>query len=219
MKLQQSIPSFLRFGCRLARVKHDGQVPTCRKCHIPDHVARACPNVVCFNCDQLGHTYWDCTKPNKCSICKEDGHYAVDCPLSWWRPPTSHCNEPAPDQTDAAPAASEDVNIAADHHATSPPDYTSHLPVPTPTVPERGVAANLQLPHSESSPVTSSCASSPPVSASPDESQDSQPQSRSILLDPSLITPPSSSSEPPDPGSRPVLYSTPMDSSTSAPDS
>ena len=61
MELQQSIPSFLRFGCRLASVKHEGQVPTCRKCHLQDHVARSCRNVICFNCDQLGHTFRDCT--------------------------------------------------------------------------------------------------------------------------------------------------------------
>ena len=66
-------------------VKHEGQVPTCRKCHLPDHVARSCPNTVCFNCDKLGHTFRDCPEVIKCSICKEDSHYAVDCRLSWWR--------------------------------------------------------------------------------------------------------------------------------------
>ena len=219
MELRQSIPSFLRFGRRLARVKHDGQVSTCRKCHLPDHVARVCPNVVCFNCDQLGHTYRDCTEPNKCSICKEDGHYAVDCPLSWWRRPTSHRDEPAQDHPDAAPTASDDANNAADHHTTPPAGDTSHLPVPTPLVPEPGFTSHSDLSPSESSPPTSSSASSLLASALPDESQDSQPQSQSILLDPSLTTQPSSSSEPPDPGSTPVLFSTPMDSSTSAPGS
>ena len=200
-------------------MKHDGQVPTCRKCHRPDHVACACPNVVSFNCDQLGHTYRDCTESTKCSICKEDGHYAVDCPLSWWRRPTSHRDEPAQDQTDVAPLASADVNTAADHNTTSLADNTSHLPVPTPTLPEPGVTSNPESSHRGSSPLTSSFTSSLPVPASPDESQDSQPQSQSILLYPSLITQRSSFSEPPDPGSTPVLFSPPMDSSTSAPDS
>ena len=71
-------------------VKHEGQVPNCRKCDLPDEVARSCPNVICFNCDQLGHTFRDCTEPIKCSICKEDGYYTVDCPLSWGRPPSSY---------------------------------------------------------------------------------------------------------------------------------
>ena len=101
MELQQPIPSFLRFGRRLAHVKHDGQVLACRKCHLPDHVARACPDVVCFNCDQLGHTYRDCTAPIKCRICKEDSHYAVDCPLFWLRRPASYRDEPVQDHTDA----------------------------------------------------------------------------------------------------------------------
>ena len=57
MELQQAIQSFLCFSLQLAFVKHDGQVPTCRKCHLPDHVAHTCPNVICFNCDQLGHTF------------------------------------------------------------------------------------------------------------------------------------------------------------------
>ena len=85
MDLVESIPSFMRFGQKLVRVKHEGQVPTCRKCHLPDHVARSCPNTVCFNCDKLGHAFRDCPEVIKCSICKEDSHYAVDCCLSWWR--------------------------------------------------------------------------------------------------------------------------------------
>ena len=143
----------------------------------------------------------------------------MDCPLSWWRRPTSHRDEQAQDQSDAAPLASADVNTAADHNTTSPADNTLHLPVPTPTVPEPGVTSNPESSYSESSLLTSSFTSSLPVPVSPEESQDSQPQSQSILLDPSLITQPSSSSEPPDPGSTLVLFSPPMDSPTSAPDS
>ena len=83
--LFESIPSFLRFGRKLLRVKHKGRVPTCRKYYLPDHVAKVCPNEVCFNCDQLGHTFSDCKEEIKCSVCKEDGHNAIDCKLSWWR--------------------------------------------------------------------------------------------------------------------------------------
>ena len=84
---------FLRFGRRLVCIKHDGQVPTCRKCHQPGHVARLCTNVSCFNCDQLGPTFRDCPDILKCGISKEDGHYAVDCELSWWRRPVSAAND------------------------------------------------------------------------------------------------------------------------------
>ena len=86
MALSESIPSFLRFGRKLLRGKHERQVPTCRKYHLFDLV---CPNVVCFNCDQLGHAFSDCKedKKSKCSVCKEDGHYAIDCKSSWWRRP------------------------------------------------------------------------------------------------------------------------------------
>ena len=85
MKLTESIPPFRRFGRKLLRVKHEGQVPTCRKYHLPDHVPKVCPN--CFNCDQLGHTFSDCKEEIKCSVCKEDGHYAIDFKLYWWRRP------------------------------------------------------------------------------------------------------------------------------------
>ena len=67
MELSESISSFLRFARKLLRVKHERQVPTCRKYHLPDHVAKVCPNVVCFNCDQLGHTFSDCKEENKAS--------------------------------------------------------------------------------------------------------------------------------------------------------
>ena len=114
MELSESITSFMRFGRKLLTIKHKGQIPTCRKCHLPDHVARACPNVVCFNCDQLGHTFSDCTEDIKCCIYKEDGHYAIDCRMSWWHrpaladidvhaPPVSHSSHPS---TDVPPAGS-----------------------------------------------------------------------------------------------------------------
>ena len=114
MELSESIPSFMRFGRKVRRIKHEGQIPTCRKCHLPDRVARACPNVICFNCDQLGHTFSDCTEDTKCSICKEDGHYAIDCRMSWWcRPaladidvPATPVSHPSHLSTDVPPAGS-----------------------------------------------------------------------------------------------------------------
>ena len=43
---------------------------------------KCAPTLVCFNCNQLGHTFSDCKEETKCSVCKEDGHYAIDCNLS-----------------------------------------------------------------------------------------------------------------------------------------
>lgn len=79
------VPSFMRFGRRLVRLKHDGQVPTCRKCNQPGHEARQCPNLVCFNCDALGHVSLECNAGSKCSVCKDHGHFAASCPfLNEW---------------------------------------------------------------------------------------------------------------------------------------
>ena len=75
------VPSFMRFGRRLVRLKHDGQVPTCRKCNQPGHEARQCPNLVCFNCDALGHVSLECNAGGKCRVCKDHGHFAACCPL------------------------------------------------------------------------------------------------------------------------------------------
>ena len=68
-----------------APLYHDGQVPTCRKCNRPDHKAAECRNIVCFNCDGLGHTARQCMKPMYCCTCKSRQHLARDCPHSWKR--------------------------------------------------------------------------------------------------------------------------------------
>ena len=83
--IHHAIPSFLRFGKFLIRLNHDGQVPTCRKCNRSGHKAAECRNIVCFNCDGLGHTSHVCVRPMYCCICKSGQHLARSCPFSWYR--------------------------------------------------------------------------------------------------------------------------------------
>lgn len=85
MIVDRSLPSFLRFGRRLVRVHHEGQVPTCRKCNYPGHVAKDCKEKVCFNCEEHGHEAPDCVHALLCSICKSSGHWAHNCKYSWIR--------------------------------------------------------------------------------------------------------------------------------------
>ena len=49
MEISKPVPSFLRFGTYLARLKHKDQTPSCRKCNRPGHQAKTCPNIFCFN--------------------------------------------------------------------------------------------------------------------------------------------------------------------------
>ena len=46
VRISKSIPSFLRFGKFQIFVKHNSQVPTCRKCNRPGHFSNVCPNRV-----------------------------------------------------------------------------------------------------------------------------------------------------------------------------
>ena len=132
MDLVESIPSFLRFGHRLVRVKHEGQVPTCRKCHLPDHVARACPNIVCFNCEELGHTFRDCPDLIKCGIFKEDGLYAVDCSLSWWRRPVSVAVDDDDEDNPPPPVTQPPADVSSDPSVDRPPPVPVDVPVSVP---------------------------------------------------------------------------------------
>ena len=44
MQLSEAVPSYLPFGKLLIKLKHAGQVPTCRKCNHPVHQANNCSN-------------------------------------------------------------------------------------------------------------------------------------------------------------------------------
>ena len=83
MTIDKSLPSFLRFGRRLVRVDHEGQLPTCRKCNHPGHVAKDCTEKICFNCEEHGHEAPDCVHALRCSICKTPGHWGHNWKYSW----------------------------------------------------------------------------------------------------------------------------------------
>ena len=84
VRISKPIPSFLRFGKFQIFVKHNSQVPTCRKCNCPGHFSNVCPNRVCFNCEGLGHEACDCPCPVLCCICKKEGHMGINCTYSWF---------------------------------------------------------------------------------------------------------------------------------------
>ena len=83
VRIIKPIPSFLRFGRSLIFLKHQGQVPTCRRCNLPGHFSNQCTEKICFNCENLGHESRMCPAPTLCSVCKSDDHLGKDCPYSW----------------------------------------------------------------------------------------------------------------------------------------
>lgn len=83
VRIIKPIPSFLRFGKYQIFIKYNGQNPTCRECNRPDHFSNACTNKICFNCEGVGHEARDCSRPLLCCICKQEGHFGVNCEYSW----------------------------------------------------------------------------------------------------------------------------------------
>ena len=86
MHIDDPIPSFIRFGRRLVRTWHLGQLRTYRRCNQPGHQAKECNTKCCFNCEQVSHEAPDCTKGTLCSICKDPSHLAKSCPCGWIPP-------------------------------------------------------------------------------------------------------------------------------------
>ena len=172
---------------------------------MPDHVARACPNVVCFNCDQLGHTFSDCTEDIKCSICKEDGHYAIDCRMSWWRSPAladidvpaipvSHPSHPSTDVPPAVSPPTSDVHERpppvpspqplSDDSSSQPPSDVPPFSVPLSTPPLQSSLSPSPSPLSSPSSGVSAPQDSPSPLHSTQPTQDSSQQS----ADPSQLS-------------------------------
>ena len=83
VRITKPIPSFLRFGKYQVFLKHDGQVPTCRRCNLAGHFSNVCNLKVCFNCGNIGHEAGYCPAPALCNFCKENGHRSRDCRYSW----------------------------------------------------------------------------------------------------------------------------------------
>ena len=86
VRVTKPVPSFIRFGKYQIFLKHDGQVPTCRRCNLAGHFSNDCNLRVCFNCENIGHEAGSCPAPPLCHFCKEDGHTSRECRYSWVSP-------------------------------------------------------------------------------------------------------------------------------------
>ena len=83
VRVTKPVPSFIRFGKYQIFFKHDGQVPTCRRCNLAGHFSNDCNLKVCFNCENIGHEAGSCPAPPLCHFCKEAGHTSRECGYSW----------------------------------------------------------------------------------------------------------------------------------------
>ena len=132
VRLERSLPSYLRFGKFLVRLSYPGQKPTCRKCNSKRHLAADCPNIMCYNCENVGHHARDCPEDRLCCICKSRKHVAKACPFSWYRKPSDlyAASEPlyedlsADDDQASNASHTSTVNLFGDDDASD----SSHLP-------------------------------------------------------------------------------------------
>ena len=154
MVIDRPVPSFLRFGCRLVRIYHVGQDPTCRRCNSPGHVAKECREKICFNCEEHGHEAPDCVQPLRCSICKLPGHWAHNCKHSWSR----HRDAPAAERpgisltletqdSQPSPAVSNDVG-----QPSSPQLFSGSSPSPTSGSSSASSTAQTSSQHTDGDP-------------------------------------------------------------------
>ena len=121
VRINEPLPSYLRFGKFLVRLSHDGQQHTCRRCNRAGHFANECRNVICFNCEELGHQSRECESDRRCCICKSIHHLANRCQYSWFQPPsTSQAAGPV-----AAGARSDENEVVC----TNPPGSSVDPPV------------------------------------------------------------------------------------------
>ena len=133
MEISEPVPSFLRFGRYLVRLKHKDQTPTCRKCNRTGHQAKTCPNIFCFNCGKLGHMTDSCPEHVHCCICRVTGDMAADCPYSWnrrssfLRPDAADTplQQPSPlNATSNSTQASQQSTKRSDHDTVSPEQFS-----------------------------------------------------------------------------------------------
>ena len=139
MALDDDIPCFLRFGRFQVRVKYENQPKTCRKCNSPDHLAKECTAVVCFNCDGTGHLSRSCPDGMRCCICKSKEHVAVDCIHSWYRRPQTI--DLADDLATGDPEDALDGRPVGD----GPPPLWKNFPKILPLLLMRTLALSLQI--------------------------------------------------------------------------
>ncbi len=100
MKLSSPLPSFIHFGNESFQIRYSGQVQTCRRCDSPDHQARGCSRIRCFNCGELDHSIANCPEEPMCSICSDKAHETMDC-HDWltFGTPEPEKPDPVPEET------------------------------------------------------------------------------------------------------------------------
>ncbi len=211
VRLLRSVPCYLRFGKFQLRLQHAGQVKTCRRCGMHDHLARDCTNEICFNCDTVGHVARSCPEEMRCCICKDPGHRAIDCPFSWHRRPISHQDAGASDaaadapseNADAPPESDSDIDDDPPVLATGPESGADSLAgVLTPAIASGPDSLAGVLSPATAEPPNSEMSSSPSVddsqleSSQVDMSQLTDDSLVAAAVDPSMDSQPSDSSNP-----------------------